>query len=240
MRKFFSSFIFVFISMFSNSVFAQDGQIQQPARYMLSAQMIKMQEDCSEDFQNDLRLELTVRYKLQNVSDDVLLFWKGEGSDFEPMYIGQTVSNSEDFDKPNLLSDRIGGESVALGPNWNRLRKQLDVPAPPSNSILFIKPKEFAYFESRVFLLARTAFRGMTGGDIDFDRLKKSDGVWLRTKFQVWSQNLNPRTKVSKKPLFSEILRERWQPFGYLMLENIVSEPIYLDLGILKKSGRCM
>lgn len=236
----FACSIFVFFVMSSNSVCAQDREAQQHRLYLLSAEKVNIQENCAKDFQDELRLEITMRFKLQNVSNEVLLLWKGEDGVFEPMYVGQTVSSSEGFAKSDVLRDSIGGESIAVGPKWEKLRNQLDAPAPPSGAILSIKPAEFVYFESRVFLIARTPFRGMTGGDIDLDRLKESDGVWLKTKFQVWSRNLNPRTNVQKRPLFSEILKDRWRPFGYLILEDLISEPIYLDLGILKKSGRCI
>lgn len=221
---------FLILLVMNSSDYGQEKQMERNRPYVLTSELVKSRQDLNLNTQKEFRLELLLHHKLLNNSDNDLLLWKGEDAVFNPLYVGQTISTSEKFEDENTLLDRVGGESIALGSKWEGFRKQLDAPTPPSEAILVIKPNEFVLFESRVFLLGRKPFRGMTGGDINLDRLKELQGVWLKVKFQVWSRNLTTNTTGQQKPLFGERLRERWRPFGCLLLEDIVTEPIYVEL----------
>jgi hypothetical protein len=68
-----------------------------------------------------------------------------------------------------------------------------------------------------------------------WEKISKAPAAWLDVYLQVWPLNLEPASYDRSKMEFGRKLQRRWKAIGQLWLDDIVSEPIKLDLDRLRK-----
>lgn len=124
---------------------------------------------------------------------------------------------------------------------WQDVIKRLDSATPPASEIRVIKPGEsFDFNDEWAFtFLKRKAGNsndplwGLSSDhDVLWDEIKEARNLTLELAYRVWSSELEPRSDIAvdEKP-FGKRLRNKWKESGYLWLDDIVSEPVPIDLG---------
>jgi hypothetical protein len=109
---------------------------------------------------------------------------------------------------------------------WQKLRFDLDKEAPPTELIRTIAPGAFWEFEAdRKFSIAQR-------GAIDksyppFEEIRRQPSLFLQFRLLMWPNNLE---KDMLNPIFGTGLREKWKGNGHLVIDNLVSDPISIQL----------
>lgn len=129
--------------------------------------------------------------------------------------------------KQTHLYSAGGRASNYYSPASRALQEQLNQEIPPSDLTYVIKPKDSFKFSTEtecVFLTSKIS----ASANEPWDAISKSSPVLVRIKLEMFPSYLKQNYSKS----FSEkILQDRWKRFGYLWLDDIVSEPVPIDLG---------
>lgn len=167
---------------------------------------------------------VTVRLKLQfevkNVGTETLIFWNRSSSDTmgEAGVVGVTISRSGSFDEPDIIGRNSSLPGNLYGEAWSTLRTTLDKLTPPPNATVVLEP-------GRSWTFASDAALGVSK-----DKLADSM-VWIKLRYASWSPNIELKGKHRASELvFGRALQKRWETTGYLVLEELVSEPIEVQL----------
>jgi hypothetical protein len=122
--------------------------------------------------------------------------------------------------------------SIEAPPDWESIRSEFDKSAPPQNRIKVLKSEET--FEFPASLL----FRFPTKRDLDsvdrdnalWGEIKEAKSLSLQLTYRIWSLELEKRSSRREQRSFGKTLQRRWKKYGYLWLDDIVSERIVLEL----------
>lgn len=114
---------------------------------------------------------------------------------------------------------------------WEEYRKELDKNAPPQEHIRSVLPNETWQFnvDSVIEINKIAAKGGGSWNEVDWSGIKSSPELWLQLEINLWFSNIEPVASRKEKK-FGKKLREQWEKYGYLWLDDIVSQPIQLDL----------
>ncbi len=111
-------------------------------------------------------------------------------------------------------------------PETRILQKQLNQKIPPSDLTYVIKVGDSFNFSTEtecVFLKSKIS----ASANESWNAISKSSPILIELKLEIFPSYL----KQSNSKSFSEkALQDRWKKYGYLWLDDIVSEPILLDL----------
>lgn len=123
------------------------------------------------------------------------------------------------------------GESVDTSPEWSALRKALDKPSPPTDTVHILQPNEsWKWIETASISLPRSdKDKNDYSKTESWESVKDLPAVWLSAICQVWSLNLEPK-KGQTDTLFGYKLQKRWKSVGLLLVDDMRSEPVMLDL----------
>jgi hypothetical protein len=176
-----------------------------------------------------VHIRININYRLTNISNQNLILWKPLiNPDGIPLRLGYTFSKTSDFSATSIIEKHYGGPSNSYADEWSKLRKLLDVGQPPEELTIILKPNESWEFTSPVFIIG---FKGERSDKISFETLEKVSPIWVKTYHEAWSFNIEPKAEDrSTKLVFGRMLKKRWINYGHLLLNDIVSEPIPLDL----------
>jgi hypothetical protein len=129
--------------------------------------------------------------------------------------------------KSGGIGDRLDEDSLILESyllkieDWRKYKKLINRSKPPKMETYIILPNQKIEFDETCVT--------------DFRNLRNSLPVWLKVKKTTWDKlpihiNNSDKADTNEKPQFYKKLQKRWQKYGYLWLDDIVSEPIPLDL----------
>ena len=93
--------------------------------------------------------------------------------------------------------------------------------------IRVINPGESWDYEINVTLSFEKRLKPFNSGCKSWDIIKETDELWLQKTFSVWPFNIE---KSFESREYGLSLRKKWQEKGYLVLDNLVSEPIPISL----------
>lgn len=183
-------------------------------------------------------VRLTIDHELTNTSAGNLILWKRNMDDSygeKPVFLGKTIARTSDFDGTGIILDEFGGPSNDYSDRWTILRKKLDKPSPPEDVTTILRPGDVWKFTSEVAILIGREEK--VGSKPTLEYYKSVSPVWLKTKYELWSFNIDPRgnnrgTRTASK------LKKRWASYGTLLMEYAISEPIELDFRKLNCDGK--
>jgi hypothetical protein len=111
-------------------------------------------------------------------------------------------------------------------PRWKQLHKQLDQKEPPQGITLTIAPGENWEFE-RDAEFAITKSGSFDKRSKPWQDIQKINPLWFQIRLLMWPNNLEKRML---DPEFGKQLERRWRAQGWLVIDNILSEPVSLKL----------
>lgn len=185
-------------------------------------------------------VKLYIDYVLRNVSDRNIILWKRNEPDFEiePTFTGKVVATEPDFDYSKIIENHYGGPSNDTSEKFATLREYLDQPAPPAGETLILKPDETWTFSSHVSLITNKVKKSEPSRELTFADLPGTP-LWLKVHYETWSFNIEPPTDDVDADLpFGKTLQKKWKKYGHLMLRDITSEPIEVNLRLIPETGK--
>ena len=110
---------------------------------------------------------------------------------------------------------------------WQKIRKVLNTSFPPNEFIRVINPGESWDYEFNEILYFEKRSKPRNSDCKSWDVVKEIDTLLLKEKIMVWPNMIERSSKSSKYGLS---LRKKWKEKGYLLIDNIISEPIPINL----------
>lgn len=193
-----------------------------------------------EELSDRVILNIDSKMSLENTGDEPILLLIAsypESSPYAPenglpfLEICNKVSGILETEKSEkVLVSRCALPPAEKTPSWQKLRKELDKESPPPNLIKTIgvgEKFEFRILGAVVFWKERYTFSSFADEAI-WSEIKTAKSLLLQTTYRIWSLELEPRYRG--EITFGKKLQKRWRKYGYLWLDDIVSEPVPLDL----------
>jgi len=226
--------LFILIGCFqlwgSFSVISQipdkDVDLHERSLYRLTGQVVNYE---TTHYPEGMHVKVVIDYELKNISDKNLILWKRNEPDFdpEPTFTGKIVSRTELFRLGDIIDEHYGGPSNDYSEKWAHLRRGLDKASPPENITAAVPSGEIWKFTSYMTIIAYKKDNERTK-ELSFDTYLKISPFWIKTSYEVWSFNIDPKGK-DRGYKIGERLQKRWARFGHLLLRDIHSEPIKVD-----------
>ena len=107
--------------------------------------------------------------------------------------------------------------SIGKNEEWTKLANEIDKPFPVQTQINKLGVGD------RIDLEVDDWFRVTKE---QFLALEKSDERFLQLTYEMWPLDIEPRDSTLENKKFGNELRDRWKNFGYLWLDEIISQPI--------------
>jgi hypothetical protein len=165
---------------------------------------------------------LKVKLRFTNAGDRpviVLLGTYGEQNEWWVLnaFLYQSLQDSRDG---RFFTGRSAGPANSRSlPAWHNLRKKLQTSAPPQGLTYIIGPQKTFPTVIETFIIIK-----------DGDNIAPKSRIWFKLRLEMWPLNLEPAQSTELARTFGVSLQQKWQPFGDLWLENILSAPILFDL----------
>jgi hypothetical protein len=140
------------------------------------------------------------------------------------------ISRDPAFAKKDILYERQGGPSVTDGPGWDNMRKALDQASIPDRVTRTLLPAQRLTFDSQVTIVCDQKRGDSIPPNPTLDDLQEAGALWLRVYYETWSFNLESNFADHGELKFGHKLQERWKEYGKLVLDDIYSEPIKIEL----------
>jgi hypothetical protein len=177
--------------------------------------------DIIEEDTKTIKLKIGLDLTLKNISESNIIVYK---SDFALLNL--TLFTLDENGKKIHLYSAGGRASNYDSPETRILQKQLNQKIPPSDLTYVIKVGDSFNFSTEtecVFLKSKIS----ASANESWNAISKSSPILIELKLEIFPSYL----KQSNSKSFSEkALQDRWKKYGYLWLDDIVSEPIPLDL----------
>jgi hypothetical protein len=151
------------------------------------------------------------------------------------------IALNEASEKRLLLNGSL--PSISNSKEWLERKEKLNAKVPPSNLFRKLESGESFIFGQKEWLSigkekakspVQTNF-----GDLSWNEIKNAKLLSIRLEYRIWSLNLETYS-LSGNKRFGKKLQKRWGKYGYLWLDDIVSEPIGFDFNsvIVKTLGK--
>jgi hypothetical protein len=170
-----------------------------------------------------LAYRMQAHISVANVSAGPVFIYRGLASDKSP-YPRQGPVNLART-KAQALSGRYfvsqyGGPALDNSLYWQSLRIKVNQKTPPADLFLRIEPKEIWEFDKEIaFGIDYYSQKN------ELDEVRRDPHVWLQVEFVTWPMNLDSYPPCASR----QELQKRWRP-GYLIIENLKTEPVELTL----------
>jgi hypothetical protein len=199
------------------------------------------------DKKDILQIDVKLRMSFRVVGKESILLWKQTYPHDESLRNKFLCVNFRILGIPSnveteklLFVDSPPLPSLQRTKQWQDVVTDMDKKSPPASQFHIVKNGEtIDFFENLSFVFLKKKAVGSNdpywgfGSDINVlaDEIKSAKNLKLALKYSVWSSELEPRSDLLKniKP-FGKKLQKRWKKYGYLWLDDIVSEPIPFDL----------
>ncbi|MFV0387903.1 MAG: hypothetical protein ACK5NT_04030 [Pyrinomonadaceae bacterium] len=120
------------------------------------------------------------------------------------------------------------GESIDTSSKWTLLAKSLDTSKPSEKYFIFLDVGQTISLEQQIkFQLPISAKNKTPFRTESWEKINAAPEVWIQIMGDSWSLNID---RASKN--LSGKLRKRWQKFGYLWTDLIISKPVKLDFKV--------
>lgn len=174
------------------------------------------------------RLNLGLTVRLVNTGTAPIILLRKE-----PAFPGAKLArSSDDLAKGNYLHSTYSGPAVDLSDQWASLREKLDQPTPPSDLTRTLMPGETWELKVERDLIFDSS-PSTYPKQKSFKEIQKASPVSLQVVCDVWPFNVEPLANdptASEKLPLGHKLQRRWQSYGTVWLETLLSEPVLLDL----------
>ncbi len=121
--------------------------------------------------------------------------------------------------------------SIGVNEETRKIQKLLNAKEPLEELIKTIGIGENLSFETKEwFYIGKEKDVYDNLGNHLWSEIKDAKSLSLRLGYRIWSLDFEPRSVNRDKRPFGKKLQKRWKKYGYLWLDDIVSEPIPLDL----------
>ncbi len=206
----------------------------------------KIQNIVIEDKKDSLHVFIKLKMSFKAVGNDSILLWKQTYPHDKNLRDKFLCVNSKILgflaiakEEKILYYQQCALPSIQRSAAWQEVKNEIDSKMLPSNQIQIIKSGEALDFDadwSFIFLKKKAInsndpFWGYSSEyDVLSNEIKNAKDLSLQVTYRVWSSELESRSDIKHKKPFGKKLQKRWKKFGYLWLDDIVSEPISLDL----------
>ncbi|GIU81257.1 MAG: hypothetical protein KatS3mg006_0321 [Pyrinomonadaceae bacterium] len=120
--------------------------------------------------------------------------------------------------------------SIGVTPDWRNIKKTLDAKAPPSSIIKRVNVGEsIVFYGKEWFYFNKEKDKYFKPENFTWNEIKDAKSLSLRLTYRIWSLDFETSSPREEKK-FGKKLQKRWRKYGYLWLDDIVSEPVPLDL----------
>ena len=181
---------------------------------------------------SDVKLTVNLKMELLNNGTKPAIFLEAKPPHLRGGVLAKNP-NPSDFSSVNRLILAYYGESVDTSSEWIVLREALNQPSPPLDKVRILQPNELWEWKDVVSIAMPTEANKRSYFDDkreSWENVKQLSTGWLQAICQVWSLNLEPLSRDRTEKTFGRKLQRRWKDVGLLLLDNVYSEPIRLDL----------
>jgi hypothetical protein len=176
-----------------------------------------------------VQLEIEVFVTLENHSNTNVILY---GSDFD--FINLDLFKEDELKRCMSLYHIGGLKSTGDSNEVSQLRNQLDQERPPDSLTRLLKPGNSLTFTTKTsFVIFKRKSSYMQNES--WDTLQTSSPLALVLTFEMFPGNLGQT--ASSTSAFGKVLQARWRKFGYLLIDEVVSKPIPIDLSIVKSDS---
>ena len=179
----------------------------------------------------EIAFEVPIDIRFVNCSKEPILIFQDQDQEKRgyPWGGGSTFYNSkESVGQDKYLCGRgIWPSESRDSETWQEIRKVLNASFPPNEFIRVINPGESWDYEFYQGLSFEKRSKPINSGCKSWDVIKEIDTLWLQKEFIVWPNMIERNSKSSKYGLS---LRKKWKEKSYLLIDNIISEPIPINL----------
>lgn len=234
--------IFVFVSSLvfeSLNLAAQNQRPNAEPKLVLRPTVLGVEVKPSDKWATIILIKLSL--ELENNSDTPIILYKMNDSALKmfnapfqdiPRLDGKVlVKDLADLDSifRQLIGAYHGASDVSSNPQWREIRKSIDKPTPPENLTVVILPHKSVKFDREAGMVVTNKRNrpAREGEDKSLEELKQVSQFFLRVWVNLWpSWGIEETTRKE----LGLRLRERWQQFGFLWLDQIDSIPVQVDL----------
>ena len=224
-------FMFLFLLTGSERVFGND--------LKLSNQNVNIR--VVEEDSKIVQLELSLDLLFTNTSSsNIVLYRNRSGLIYRQKDLNKL--NQEDFWLLNLALftfDKNKARTYLYGfgtrrsnfvsPEVLELQNRLSVAKPPSKLTIILKKGESVSFKMKTeCTFSKT--RSKYDSNVTWQELLKATSVFMTITLEMFPHYLNTKPKSNVYFAFGKEIQKKWSKYGYLWLDDIVSEPIPLDL----------
>jgi hypothetical protein len=114
---------------------------------------------------------------------------------------------------------------------WKTMRARVDKPVPPAEYVRILQPGESWIFQETIwFCIMDTPPNNDDWHDDPWSIIREANPVLLQVEAMFWPSDLEKSDKEQWKKPLGQKLKRRWKKYGNLWLENIISEPVTLEI----------
>lgn len=165
---------------------------------------------------------LKLKLRLTNVGERPIILLLGAYGEKKDWWILDTTLSRTLRDaldgKPFYIRPTSPASSQSL-PLWKKLRRQLSSSRPSTALTHIVQPQETFFKEVETLVVINND-----------EAISPGSKVWLKVSLELWPLNIETGKRPEGSHPFGESLRRKWQAFGDLQLEPILSSPIPFDL----------
>ncbi|MDX6576515.1 MAG: hypothetical protein QOE96_2468 [Blastocatellia bacterium] len=167
---------------------------------------------------------LKLRLRFENTGEKPLILvlgTYGEKRDWWVLDVFLSRSLQDALNGKPFSGRPAGPANSQSSPMWVEMRKQLNIVSPPPALSHIIQPHELFLKEIETFVIIR-----------DGDNLAPGSKIWLQIVLEMWPSSIDPAQLGHGGKSFGDGLRRKWQSFGDLWLQPVLSSPIPFDLPV--------
>jgi hypothetical protein len=123
--------------------------------------------------------------------------------------------------------------SISRASEWTSWQERLKTAEPQHNLTWLLQPAESLEFETKTSLyIGKSKSSDVTNKS--WNEIKEYSSLWLKAELRTWPVNIEPRRDPENLEL-GKSLGQKWESFGELCLERLISTPIRLDLSMASR-----
>jgi hypothetical protein len=177
---------------------------------------LKLIEEDSRSIAFEVELQLTLRNALLS---PVILYWD------EFLVVGEQLFTKTDKGVAELLHQTSGLPSTDLSPVWRGLRQKLNVSSPPDDLTRVLLGQQWIEIKRTIVL----RFFKNRLDRATWDEIRTRSPLFLRVTLDLFPNNLDYIHNRTHENRFGKSLQSKWQRFGQLQINAVLSEPIQIE-----------
>ncbi len=207
----------------------QNSKTESPRAHLVIRGLVKNAKLMPSSSPEDSKIVLIgLHVEIENEGDSSILYL----TDYLPSFPKSILTNdSAPVSEHNILFENYGGPTLPQEAEWRGLRKKLDISSPPPEKIQVLGPHiSLKYdFDDAFRVPVRYSSFIIGGHPTSWELLQKASPVFLRLEVHFWPLEIEKGRRPDKLKLGRK-LQKRWQKFGVLQLDPVMTEPMTLNL----------